>query len=106
MDRNNADRLGSGGHELVERLDALRRHANEEFDLARRSEDLVAALRGQGFERTADALAWRRRVYLRDLSAWIREINDAETVALAAANLELVGKGRPRRDGCGARKRR
>jgi hypothetical protein len=76
--------LSSRGAEIVERLDVLRRNAADAFELARDSEDLLQALRDGGYHRTADAFEWKRRVYLRELSIWLREVNDAATVVLAA----------------------
>ena len=69
--------------EILEELEALRRTAGEVLNRARDSNRVTEALASTGHERTADALAWRRRSCLRELCFWIREINDAATVLLA-----------------------
>jgi hypothetical protein len=77
---------GASSHraEITERLQVLRRNGAEAFELVRKTEDLVQALRDLGYDRSADGLEWRRRVYLRELSTWLRELNDAATVVLAS----------------------
>jgi hypothetical protein len=70
---------------------------------ARNAERLIENLASSGHERTADALAWRRRTILRELSGWIRQINNAATVMLACREvgheiIEQVLQQQGRRD--------